>query len=74
MYYFRLYIYKMNIDSGTSLVAVLKKKMLDTKEEVEKVKENIQDMSRNIQVFVLIGTFSLEFMFSRLRLNRKKLL
>ena len=42
----------MNIGSGTSLVAVLKKKMLDTKEEVEKVKENIQDMSRIIQIEV----------------------
>ena len=43
---------KMNTStsSGTGLVAVLKKKMLDTKEEVEKVKEQIQDMNRKMQV------------------------
>ena len=34
----------------TSLVGVLKKKMLDTKEAVEKVKEQIQDMTRAMQV------------------------
>jgi len=44
------YYLKMNIGNGTSVVAILKKKMLDTKEEVEKVKESIQDMSRIIQV------------------------
>ena len=36
--------------STTSLVGVLKKKMLDTKEEVEKVKEQIQDMTRKMEV------------------------
>ena len=36
--------------STTSLVGVLKKKMLDTKEEVEKVKEQIQDMTRIMEV------------------------
>ena len=36
--------------SGVSLVAVLKKKMLDTKEEGEKVKEQIQDMTRKMPV------------------------
>ena len=36
--------------TGTSHIAVLKKKMLDTKEEVEKVKEQIQDM--NMQVLI----------------------
>ena len=43
---------KMNTStsSGTGLVAVLKKKMLDTKEEVEKVKEQIQDMNSKMQV------------------------
>ena len=64
----------MNIGNGTSLVAVLKKKMLDTKEEVEKEKEKIQDMSRIIQVLVLIETCFSEIKFSRLRLNRKNLL
>ena len=40
--------------STTSLVGVLKKKMLDTKEEVEKVKEQIQDKTRNMEVVILI--------------------
>lgn len=43
----------------TSLVSVLKKKMLDTKEEVEKVKEQIQDMTKKMEVFIIgnIGLF-----------------
>ena len=36
--------------STTSLVGVLKKKMLDTKEEVERVKEQIQDMASAMEV------------------------
>ena len=36
--------------TGTSMADLLKKKMLDKKEEVEKVKEQIQDMNRKMQV------------------------
>jgi len=38
--------------STTSLVGVLKKKMLDTKEEVERVKEQIQDMASAMEAEV----------------------
>ena len=52
MYVSDLSTFKMNTSnsSGTSLVAVLKKKMLDTKEKVEKVKEQIQYLNRKMQV------------------------
>ena len=59
--------------STTSLVGVLKKKMLDTKEEVEKVKEQIQDMTRKVEV-VIIGNIGLFYCFLllRMKLNKEK--
>ena len=53
--------------TGTSHVAVLKKKMLDTKEEVEKVKEQIQDM--NMQVLIQFSLEALLPFFFRLKLS-----
>ena len=40
------------MSASSTIVAVLKKKMLETREEVDKVKENIDDMTKKIQVKV----------------------
>ena len=45
-----------SISGSTSLVAVLKKKMLDTREEVEKVKDKIQNMETKMQVKLALST------------------
>ena len=63
----------MSAPTTGSLVGVLKQKMLDTKEEVEKVKGNIQDMTREIQVpLVRILSNLLFTSFSRLKLNGER--
>ena len=56
----------MSVPTTGGLVGVLKQKMLDTKEEVEKVKSNMQDLTREIQVqdelysFINFSIFQIE--------------
>ena len=40
----------MNNNSGSNIVSVLKQKMNDTKEEITKYKEKVQDLENKIQV------------------------
>ena len=40
----------MNNNSGSNIVAALKQKMADTREEVSRFKDKIQDLENSIQV------------------------
>ena len=40
----------MNNNSGSNIVSVLKQKMNDTKDEITKYKEKVQDLENKIQV------------------------